>query len=205
MAPIYDTDVAEKRWQDRTWTDFELWEQIELRLRRRKRLWIGFTVITFLFLCSIPVFIERGPKWASFITARRLAQEIEAIQREANQTQNAHRLRIQSGSEVVIERAESCDSTVFTQVRTKILAKPLFGRLWFGPVVILKPDEAASFGLKSVIGQICYDPLKGSEPFVKGLADSGFVLMTAKDLADKRVDRSASVILTGPLAEIHFE
>ncbi len=116
MAPIYDTDVAEKRWQDRTWTDFELWEQIELRLRRRKRLWIGFTVITFLFLCSIPVFIERGPKWASFITARRLAQEIEAIQREANQTQNAHRLRIQSGSEVVIERAESCDSTVFTQV-----------------------------------------------------------------------------------------
>ena len=50
MVPIHDTDVAEERWSQAEWENYELWEKVELKLKRKKQLWILATFLVFLAL-----------------------------------------------------------------------------------------------------------------------------------------------------------
>lgn len=50
MVPIYDSDVAEERWSKAEWRNYELWEKLEQRQIRKKRLWIMATILVFLMI-----------------------------------------------------------------------------------------------------------------------------------------------------------
>src|SRR5262245_34313847 len=95
MVPIHDTDVASERWSKAEWEHYELWEKIEQRYRRRRRLWILGTVAVFVALSSIPVIMDRWPHWASVTASRKLASEINALKRDASIEHQAFRLRFE--------------------------------------------------------------------------------------------------------------
>lgn len=199
MAPIYDSDLAESRWREAEWQNFELWEELERRFRRRRRLWIAATAALFVCLLSIPPVLEWLPRWQAMGLARSLASELGDLKRDVAQSRQAVRLRFEAGTlRYVIERAPSCDHAgAWASVRR--------GELGSAEQVeqyrVLRPSEARELGLVRVRDQLCFDPLRGHvDPEL-----SGFALLTAKDLTVGRLDRAALVVLSGPSALLAFE
>src|SRR5580658_9305807 len=84
MVPIYETDLtAEPGLSPADWRNYELWEKIELRRRRARRLWILGTLVVFMALLSIPTIMGSRGKWRSQVLARELAQTLVSLKKEA--------------------------------------------------------------------------------------------------------------------------
>jgi hypothetical protein len=215
MVPLHDSDVAENRWKEGEWRTFELWERIELRLRRRKFWTIAATALAFLGLLSIPIVRDRAPKWRATSAMRRLAVKANQMKVDAAALGVPLRLRLRStdeGLEYIVEKVGSCAGAV---------ANPLSGQEWNrGPLFssaelgneysVLTEDDARSLGLERVVNAVCYEPLPSAiskdEP---GMPDPSRVqaigILTAKDLAEKRLDRIAFLNFSGVSAEIDFD
>lgn len=202
MVPIHESDVAENRWKDDEWRQFELWERIEFRLRR-KRTWIILAVgLVFVGILAAPVIEDRLPKWRATEAMRELAVRANQMKVDAASLGVSLRLRIENageGPQYVIERVDGCES-------------PQSARVWGGgslfenpergtPFVVFEPREAIALGLERVTTSICYDPLgTGAKPEVQSLG-----ILTAKDLTESRLDRVAFLNFSGLFAEIDFD
>jgi hypothetical protein len=198
MVPIHNTDVAEERWSQAEWENYELWEKIEQRLKKRKRIWILFTVIVFLILSAIPIFMDRWGKWESRFITRQLAQEINWIKTAASIDHAAYRLRLAEGGNLsyIIDRLENCSISNGIQVRSGELAKggPSREYLW------ISKDQGVELGIPGLVGEFCYDSLAGARE-----TGIGFGIIPAKDLTEKRMDRISILLLMGQSGEISFD
>jgi hypothetical protein len=204
MVPIHESDVAENRWKDDEWRQFELWERIELRLRR-KRIWIVLAVaFVFVSILAAPVIEDRLPKWRALNAMRTLAVRANQMKVDAAALGVPLRLRIEDSSDgpnYVIEQVDRCEGAANAQVWGG-------GRV-FEPgdvvpakdFVVFSPGEATTFGLERVTTAVCYDPLGiGAIDRVQAIG-----ILTAKDLAAKRLDRVAFLNFSGLFAEIDFD
>jgi hypothetical protein len=208
MVPIHDTDLAEERWSKSEWESYELWEKIEVRLRKRKLLWIVGAVVLFLALSSVPILIDRKPKWAGQGMARRLASVINQVKREASVAHQAYRLRLDGANtggaggiashEYEISRSASCEGPSFQAVSRGSLARP--GEE--GVYGILTPEQGRELGIPGLTLELCYDPLKGS---ASSGSLAGIGVIPVNDLTEKRTDRISILLLNGPSAEITFD
>ncbi len=198
MAPIHDTDVAEERWNQATWNQYELWEKVEHRARRKKRLWIAGTIGVFLLLSAVPILRDRWPKWASLGAARRLAREVNLMKREASVAHAAFRIRFNGALEFQIEKSASC-SEGGAVVRKGSLREGDRG------YALIAPAAGEELGVPGLIESFCYDYLSGSEPVLKGRPLVGFGIIPVNDLAEKRTDRVSMLLLGGPSAEPSFD
>lgn len=202
MVPIHESDVAENRWKDDEWRQFELWERIELRLRRKK-VWIILAVaFVFVAILAIPIVQDRLPKWRALNAMRVLAVRANQMKVDAAALGVPLRLRIENsaqGPQYVIERVERCDSGTSA-------------RAWGGGAVFDRPEVASEFvvfeprdatrlRLERVTTDVCYDPT--------GAEASGRVqalgILSAKDLTSGRLDRAAFLNFSGLFAEIDFD
>src|SRR5690606_25386144 len=111
MVPFHDSDVAENRWKEGEWRQFELWEKIELRFRR-KRFWTVIGVcLLFVALLSIPIIQDRIPKWKALGAMRELAVRINQMKVEASSSRKPLRIRLENtekGPIFIIDRLTSC-------------------------------------------------------------------------------------------------
>lgn len=204
MVPIHESDVAENRWKDDEWRQFELWERIELRLRR-KRTWIVLAVaFGFVAILAAPVIEDRLPKWRALNAMRALAVRANQMKVDAAALGVPLRIRIEDsaeGPQYVIERVDRC-----------VGAEPKSAHVWGGgPIfenreraadfVVFDPRVATAFGLERVTTMVCYDPL-GTEA-AAGVQALG--ILTAKDLTEKRLDRVSFLNFSGLFAEIDFD
>lgn len=213
MAPIYESDVAEKRWSESEWNHYEFWERVELRLKRNQRLWIAAAVIVFLGISSIPVVIDQRPRWASLAMSRYLAQELNRMKREASLEHSAFRIRfLGNGSlDYVVEKSESCQSSTVLKVREKSLLSrtaPLLSQdaNQAAPAfALLSSENGDSAGVPGLVTEFCYDPLQGSYPFVVGKPQIGFGIAPAHDLSAGRFDRLSVLLVSGASAELSFD
>ncbi len=197
MAPVHDTDLAEKRWNEAEWEHYELWEKIEQRFRRRKRFWISGTAILFLLISAVPIVRDRSAKWATLTQARRLSEQVNHIKLEASRARAPYRIRFESGVDFKIERLATCADSQGALVRSGSLGS-------FGAIV-LSASQGEELAVPGLTHQFCFDPLSGSEA-ARGLAPVlGFGLISAADFAEKRTDRLSILILRGPSAEPVFE
>lgn len=203
MAPVYDTDLAQERWSREEWRDFELWEKIEIRLRRRKNLWIAATAILFLVLSAVPTVMLRWEKWMSLSAARQLATEIGRMKKDASLQHVAYRLSFRSTGALtyVIEKAASCSSPEAQPVREGVLLSPKFRDQY----ALLTPEQGAGHGLPGLVTSFCYDSLSGSSALLSGASLVGFGFISVKDLTENRMDRVSLLLLNGPSAEISFD
>lgn len=203
MVPIHDTDVASERWSKAEWENYELWEKVELRLKRQKRIWIFATLVLFLVLSSVPIVMDRWPKWATRLAARNLAQELNRLKREAIKERAAYRIRfIEEGKlNYAVERLADCSAVQGELKRTDSLVSPSVSVLYAS----IFPLQAKELGIPGVVNEFCYDYLTGSGAIAKGESVVGFGIIPAKDLTEKRLDRLTVLLLSGPSAEMSFD
>jgi len=219
MVPIHDTDVAQERWAQAEWQHYELWEKLEIKLRKRRNLWIVATAVVFLILSSIPILMDHSPKWASLHAARVLAEQIGWMKREAGTENSAFRLEFSPNHELsyTIRRVPSCAAPAGTGdlVRQGTLLRP--SKL--GSYRLLSPETGRALGIPGLVESLCYDPLLGSVTTPSADSVEGFGIVPVQDLPTAaspsvngqtvnpltREDRMAILIFKGPSAEISFE
>ncbi|MBI2711957.1 MAG: hypothetical protein HYX41_03690 [Bdellovibrio sp.] len=207
MVPIHDTDVAEERWSKGEWSNYELWEKVEIRLRRNRRVWIAATVILFLALSAVPIVMDRWPKWASRSLARQLALEINRVKKEAAVSRSPFKFvitdleRLEFAVGPVISCANSLPLVGPAQVRTGVLS----GGKWGGSFFLLNHDQGGKLGIPGLVTEYCYDPFQGSSAESKEVDTVGFGIISVKDLTENRLDRLTVLLLSGPSADISFD
>ena len=207
MVPIYDTDVAEERWSKAEWEQYELWEKVELRLKRRKRLWVLGTFLLFLTLFSLPIIAEQRPKRASLYATRRIAQEINRMKVEAGLNRSAYRLQFLTPSSYEIVRLNSCAERAGQVVRSGS-----FSECSEIPLKLLDMNSRETEGLPGLVREFCYDPISGSEPANRGENVVGFAVqpeqaarMTENGAPEGALSSTSLLLLSGSSAEISFE
>lgn len=215
MVPIHDTDLAEERWSQSEWDNYELWEKIEYRLKRRKKLWVFATFILFIALSAVPIVLDRWPKWKTRAFARKLAQEINHIKNDAITQRAAFRLRFAGEGKLsyAVEKLESCSSQHGEIVRSGTLSSSAAlttdvvpeskesnrGYTW------LSESAGTELQVPGLVQEFCYDYLLGSSATQQDGVIIGFGIISVKDLTEKRLDRLSLLILSGTSAEISFD
>lgn len=199
MAPVHDTDVAEERWSKEEWRTFELWEKIEVRARRRKRLWIAGAVFVFLCLSTIPVFVDRLPKWQSLQAGRNLAEVLNRIKKEAALHHNAYALSFENEEKLSFRvlKGNSCDGNMEEVSRGVLLPDET-------QLLVLSPQDARLLDIPGVADRFCYSSLQGWKTNGDSVDLSAFVILSVKDLTEKRLDRLTTILIRGLSAEISF-
>ncbi len=207
MVPIHESDVAENRWKEDDWRQFELWERIENRFRR-KRLWIIFAVsVVFVAILSIPVIRDRMPKWTALSAVHYLAVEVNKMKVDAASSGTPSRLRIENseaGPAYSIEKVDSCISPVRIEpiARGQVFQDPSVGSNY----LTLEAEAANTLGLERVTQSICYDPiLDPVSDSTPGVSARAFGIITVKDLAERRLDRITFMNFSGLFAEIDVD
>ena len=206
MVPIHDSDVADERWTKAEWEGYELWEKVELQERRKRRLWITATLLLFLILSAVPIAIEQLPKWIARSYSRQLAQEVNQLKREASIAKAPFRIRlVQTESEeqlqFVVEKVSDCKSSQGDIVRRGSLSyRTVTSRFTW-----VFPTDGVELGVPGLLTQFCYDPLLGSDVILRGKPMEAFGIIPVKDLSEKRLDRMALLLLSGPSAETSFD
>ena len=203
MAPIHDTDLAADRWAKAEWEQYELWEKVELKLRRRRWLLIGATALVFLGLSSIPIVLDHQPKWRAVALSRRLADQLGALKRDAAISHRAFRIRFKGGGSTgyAIESAFSCEGgdLAWSEVRAGDLEEGV------KDFAILSEAQGRVLGVPGLVESFCYDPQSGSEIETRGDPLAGFGVISQADLSEHRIDRLAVVLVRGASAEVSFE
>jgi hypothetical protein len=201
MCPIHETDQAEERWSQAEWEHYELWEKIEARARRIRRLWISGAVLAFFVLSAVPVIMDRGVQWKALSASREFGQKLNGLKREAGERQQAFRVRVHPTRAVALalEWGPRCDSPLFLPAQDLLLLEsdPARERLAF-----IRAERGKELGIPGLLDEFCYDPLLGSRQTPGDLDLAGFMIGPVSELAPERV---ASVLLHGPFAEISFE
>lgn len=200
MAPQHETDIAKKRWEEDEWRHYELWEQLEVKQRYRRWLWIGVTTVLFFVLSAVPVVMEKWPKWRSVRATRELAQVLNQLKRKAGVEQSPMRLKFNStqGLDYQIEKTTDCKSKVGVEMHEVINSGHLLSEREKNEFQILPSEAASELQLPGLVNEFCYDPFKENDQVL------GFAIIPVKDLSNSRLDRHSLLILSGPSAEISF-
>ncbi len=203
MAPIYDSDLAHERYKQSEWKSYELWEDVEHRLWKRKRLWIVLTIFIFILLSSVPILMEHYPKWKTFDAVRILAQEINRIKTQAAIEHGSFLLKFTKGTGLSyqIERVTDCKDHQGQVWRSGTLVPDSQDPL--NSIVLLSPEKGEEMDIPGLIESFCFSPFMG---FLGGEEQTrAIVLIPVKDLAVKRLDRYSILFLSGASAEISFD
>ncbi len=201
MVPLHDTDLAEQRWAKAEWESVELWEKIEVRMRRRRRLWIAGALVLFVLLSSIPVILERQPRWKAIDGARRLAADLVWVRKQAGISKKGFVLSVE-GAVWRISQVDRCASNTHSEFVREEKLEAQSEDLTF-----LSEAQAQALSVPGVISRWCYDPWQGSQGWDASRPDElqGFVVMPRVDLETQRVDRLATVLISGPSGDLAFE
>jgi hypothetical protein len=204
MVPIHDTDLAAERWAQEEWQNYELWEKVEVRLKRQKRIWVLGTALTFVILSALPIVMDRWPKWVSRVVLRHVIQQMSQIKLEAGIHRAAVRLRFLEPKKLSyqVEKIQNCQS----QVPGEVLRSGNFGVASAQEEYVwVDPKLGQEMGVPGLQDQFCYDYLTGSASTVDGKGVVGFAIIPAKDLKEKRLDRMSILLLSGPSAEVSVD
>lgn len=184
---------------DRKYLEVELYEKNLVRERRKKLILISLAFTVFLFLCGMPVFNERLPKWESLKAARKIAVEIEKLKTESLQLKKPLLLSVLDNGQVKVEEVGNCGVGSGESFAIK---EKLHEVNWMDPadeIGLLNQVDAKKLNLNFAVQQICFDPVSGvSSPKVKKV----FVVAPVKDLAESRLDRASYIEIDSTSARI---
>ena len=190
--PIHETDLEENRFRSDEWKYYELWEKVEVRLRRRKALWMFLVVVIFLAISSVPVFLDQAPRWRGKAALRELADQINQIKVEVIAEQKPIRLSFE-GNHYKVELVPSCESMeIGTVLREGELLTPMTSQ----ELVRLSREEGAQLGIGVLADQFCYHPTQGFMGFQAGAF--AFGIIPKSDWSD-REDRRVALLMLNDL------
>lgn len=204
MVPIHESDVAENRWKQTEWSHIEFWEKIEVKLRRRKTIIILLVITLFLFLISIPVLMDRLPKWRAYGAMRRLTVLLDQVKLQAAREGASYRVDFinqETGPVAQVFKVSDCSKVEATSTWVYdflIFDSPKTSTQYR----FLSTTEAKNLGLERVEQSFCYDSAKG---YLMDEQIHAIGLISVKDLTVQRVDRLSFVNIRGKSAEISFD
>ncbi len=206
MAPIHDTDLAKDRWSKQEWRNFELWEKVENRLLKKKRLFIVFTAIIVILISSIPVLMDRNLKWNGLSILRQLGEEISMLKKDAAIQKKSYLLTFFSKPKLSakIQTLDRCSD------RNELHTERTFNLVADGQDlkhVFLDPRRADQLDLPGMVNEVCIDYLSGIyfDQKISGQIQTLAVgLVPVKDLTENRLDRVSILIIRGKNGEISF-
>jgi hypothetical protein len=203
MVQLHESDLGQGGWSKFDWDNYELWEAVEARLKRRRRLWMFGALFVFLMLSAVPIVMDRWPKWKTRNIARRLAQELNWVKREAGVRRAAYRFRLtKKGTfDFSIERLASCDLTSGEQIRVGSLVS----ENEFTQYTWVTDTSGVELGIPGVVSDFCYDSLDGSASAKGSSSLAAFVVAPVSDLTEKRLDRLTILLISGSNGEISFD
>ena len=176
---------------ERQYLEVELYEKIVVRERRRKAVLITLAFCIFSFLCAMPVYSERKPKWESLSAAKNIAIEIEKLKTESLHLMKPLQLTVLDNGQLKVERVLACN---VSKGEVRKVEELLHEENW-----INSNNEIALLDANWAGRQICFDPVSGmNSPQVKKV----FVLVPVKDLAESRLDRASYIEVETAFAKI---
>jgi hypothetical protein len=207
VVPIHPTDLAENRWKSAEWEHYELWEKLEKRAQRKRRIWIAATVVVFLAISAIPVVKDRWLKWSALKVARLLSQQMNEMKRDAMVARTPHRLILVDHLGVRIEPVTQCEGHSPSSANSAALPAGSVRQVDFGfpELKWLEPADGERWGVPGLVREYCFDPLKGGGAAAKGLPVIGLGVAPKADLTEDRSDRMAVIFVSGPSAEVAYE
>jgi hypothetical protein len=141
--------------------------------------------------------------------ARELSQLLTTLKREAGEKQHAFRITLIEQAPVEdaslgalaleIAWGPSCRSPLFLSQQVAVLGAQPSGRPTLQWVASARAREA---GIPNVLQRWCYDPIEGSEQTPQAEDLAAFMITSVNELS---LDRSSTVLVSGPSAEISFE
>lgn len=192
-----DEHLDQHERNERQYLEVELYEKILVRERRKKALLITLALTIFLFLCGIPVYNERLPKWKSLKAARKIAVQIEQMKTQSLHMKKPLKLTIIENGQLKIEQVSDC-----TSAAADVPGEKFREDSWTtesDEVSLLSEVDAKKLNLNLAVHQICFDPVQGvNVPKVKKV----FVIVPVKDLAESRLDRASYVEVESATAKI---
>lgn len=204
MAPIHESDVEENRFKSNEWNHYELWEKVEVRLKRRKWLWVSLVLVLFIALSAIPIFTDRKIKWVQVAGLRRFSEVVGELKVRVGREKRPERLRFVEGGkpQYVIERVESCDHESPGEV---IQSGEMDLRGRESEIRVMSEGDSARFGIPGISNSICYDPIQGMRYESNSKEVKAIALVPKTDYESTRTDRIAILLFSGPNAEMSFE
>ena len=121
MVPFHDTDVEGERWSQAEWVNYELWEKVEIRKKRRKRLLLLAAAFIWFCLSAVPILTERWPRWIARSLIRHCAQQVNQVKLEAVIRKAPVRIRFQ-GLAYTMEVVHSCQDAQGVEIRSGTLS-----------------------------------------------------------------------------------
>jgi hypothetical protein len=205
LAPIHDTDLAEERYHQASWENFELWEKIEQRQRKRRRLLILFTFVLFLVLAAVPPLKDRLPKWKSLAAARKLGEIVSKLKKDASIEKMAYRIRVSDSDArhlaYSIEKANTCTDTQWTSVS----AGTLLSEKDSPQFMTLTTAQGVQNDIPGLTQEFCYDAHQGSNSASDEESIQAVGFVPVQDLSENRKDRISLLAITGKSGVLSFE
>lgn len=185
------------RWRDEEWRDFELWEKIDQRNRRRRRMWILSAVLVFVLINAVPVVRDSWNRWKAGRIARAVASEIQGLRRRAVLGRTPMKLRFTGNAlEFITEKVPYCgDRVEGTEIARASIPK---GEGYS----LVAPSSGAGMNVPGLVNEYCYDPLLGTVLSSDGL--SAFAVAADSDLEAEKLDRFAFVLFSDEEISIGF-
>ena len=134
------------------------------------------------------------PKWHSLRAASELSVVLEKLKTLSIQEKHPVRIRFLEGARYQFEVVNQCQS----ETPLKIVNEGLWPDSE-GSLKILDLAEAKDLSLKLATNQVCFDPVFGLDG-VK--TRKVVVIVSVKDLSERRLDRASYIILEGESAKI---
>lgn len=189
MAPVFDTDV------DQDQLEIEFWEKVKTRVAYRKRLWIILTGVLFVILSTVPVWMDRAPKWRGQDVLRKVAESLQTELTASAVDKGIRRFRWEPEGVLSVARVSRCDdANVLVESR---IAFELEG------LQVLDQQTAEGLGIPGVMDEFCYDPVRG--PNYQRDRPWAFGVIPVKDVAEARLDRISLLFLQGDTVQIEFD
>ena len=204
MVPIYETDLNRERHRPSEWDNYELWEKVEAREKKKQRLWVLFTLLVSVFLLSIPLWKESQPRWHALKVANQMAQLLSQMRLRATIERVPYILKFDPSGELNFSIIESNNCLGFSEAKATFeysnsLRQP--PNLEIRRLTALEGDR---LGVPGLISEVCYDPTRGFILENDQLKVAGLAVGSANDLALGRSDRLAVVLIRSGSAEISF-
>lgn len=199
MVPIYETDIAKKRWETAEWNNFELWERIERREKKKKWIWIFCTFLFIVFLFAIPVFIDQKPKWKTRALSRKLAQTIQFIKKEAAIKHTPLQLVFNNppSFHFQIRQVPHCSNP-----SSSIVVQEANLETEDHQYQLISKPEGIDLNIPGLSLDYCYDPMSQ-----KNIEENllGFGIALKSDMQTKRTDRITILLYSDKFGEISFD
>ena len=203
MVPVFETDLKDRENPSVDWKHYELWEKIEQRRRKAKRLWILATLFVSLCLLSVPTVIENRPKWRARALSRALALRIVRMKTDASNRRLPQQIVFsQDGSlSYKVETVQRCGGELLNSIEGY---PETLGGASSDEFRLLNSEQGIALGIPGLVASFCYDPVEEAPGLKQDESVLGFGFITVKDLSDQRSDRVSIVLLRGKSAEISF-